>query len=271
MQPLNPDMQKNILRALAIKRGMSYAQLRFEWQEISITGEEHAYILEVKQRLERHEPLSKIIGIREFYGLDFMINEHVLDPRPDSEILIDAVLNTFSDRQYPYYFLDLGTGSGCLIITLLKHYPKAKACAVDICEQALKVANHNARLHQVNTRIHFFQGSWFDPIKHNPYTPGFDGIVTNPPYIAQDYPLSDTVRLYDPEKALFSGTDGLDDYRHIIPQVSGYLKPEGVFFGEIGFDQKRAIELLVQDHPPLIFNTCLKDDAGHDRVVVLTF
>lgn len=264
---LGATHQKSLTVALSHFRNVSYSKLRLQ-NDVFLTLEEQIYLYDTLRRLKQKEPLTKILGCTEFYGFNFSVTADVLDPRQDSETLIDAVRADHKDDQATLLFLDLGTGSGCLIITLLLLYPKARGVAVDISEAALKVAKQNAKFHKIANRLTFYQGSWFDalPEKQQPMT--FNCIITNPPYIKRDYPLDNSVKNYDPHEALYAGTDGLDDYIKIMPQVSQHLNNKGRFYCEIGFDQSLAVQDIIYRQKNLNFLQCIKDYSENDRVII---
>lgn len=216
-------------------------------------------------RLENGEPLSRILGYREFWSLNFELSEDTLDPRPDSETLIEAVLKFLPDQKIPLRILDLGTGTGCLLIALLTEYKNAQGIGVDISTGALKTAQKNAVHHGVQERVHFLKSNWFEQVDGK-----FDVIVSNPPYIkTTDYKtLDQNVRDFDPKRALVGGDDGLDCYRQIIQMAPQYLKRDGILVLEIGYDQKDAIYSL-----SLPFNLGVrklyKDLSGLDRCLIL--
>jgi len=213
------------------------------------------------QRLDGR-PVSKIIGQKEFYGRVFKTTDDTLDPRPDSETLIDAVLRQVDRTKNPV-MLDLGTGTGCLILTLLSELPKAQAIAVDLSEAALRVARQNAIRLEVEDRVLCVASDWFCKV-----TGTFDVIVSNPPYIpAADIPgLAAEVRKYDPLSALVGGEDGLDPYRVIIPQLAGFLNKGGLVAFELGQGQaKQVADMLEKAGFTDVRAHC--DLAGIERVV----
>lgn len=266
-QDIEVAHQKSLTIALSHFRHISYSTLRLK-NDVFLTLEEQIFLYDTLKRLNQEEPLTKVLGCTEFYGFHFAVTTDVLDPRQDSETLIDAVRADYTDDQASLSFLDLGTGSGCLIITLLLLYPKAKGVAVDLSEKALQVAKQNAKFHKIANRLTFYQGSWFDalPEKQQPMT--FDCIITNPPYIKSDYPLDESVKNYDPHEALYAGTDGLDDYIKIMPQVSQHLNNKGRFYCEIGFDQSVALQDIIYRQKHLNFLQCNRDYSENDRVIV---
>lgn len=260
MQRFEKQYQKTLLRALANFRKTTYEALFFE-KALNLMPDEAVYLDDVYRRLLKDEPITKILGQTEFYGNSFFVTHDVLDPRPDTECLIDTVTTYIKPKR----ILDLGTGSGCILITLLKLFPSAIGEGVDLSASALQVAKENAQFHKVSDRCNFKIGSWFEPIEQQK----FDCIVSNPPYIKNDYPLSPRVLNYDPHLALFGGVDGLDAYREIFKLLPQYLSDDGYFFAEIGFDQGEGIYKLIQEFQVLQFVACVKDLQKNDRVIVL--
>ncbi|CAO4842754.1 MAG: Release factor glutamine methyltransferase [Holosporales bacterium] len=260
MQRFEKNHQKNLLRALAYFRKTSYETLFFE-KELTLSSVEKSYLDDVYARLLKDEPITKILGQTEFYGNPFFVTHDVLDPRPDTECLIDTVKSYIKPKR----ILDLGTGSGCILITLLKLFPNASGVGIDISRDALSVCKKNADHLRVTDRCTFIEGSWFDRLSPQK----FDCIVSNPPYIQNDYPLLRSVFNYDPHFALFGGADGLDAYRQIFKTLPDYLSDDGLFFAEIGFDQGESICQLIQQFKDLCFIDVLKDFQKNDRVVVV--
>ena len=259
--------QKNIITALAHFRNIAYPTLRLQ-KDIFLSQTEVEYLQDISARLQKKEPLTKILGCNEFYGFNFLVTKDVLDPRQDSETLIDTVCSDYTDQNAKLSLLDLGTGSGCLIITLLLLYPHATAVALDISKKALDIAKKNAQIHNVENRSTFCHSSWFEALESSKKTMTFDCIITNPPYIQSTYPLDDAVKNYDPHEALYAGQDGLDDYKKIIPFAGRYLKKNGRFYCEIGFDQKSPLQNLIHEQSNLKFIRCIKDYSDNDRVIV---
>ena len=209
-------------------------------------------------------PVSRLIGSREFYGLDFKINSQVLDPRADSESLVDAVLARHKN-QTPNV-LDLGTGSGCLLLSVLANLPGASGVGVDLSPGALRTARLNAHRLGLRDRVGFRHSRWFQSLHQGDGL--FDVIVSNPPYIPSAVigGLEVNVRDHDPILALDGGPDGLRDYRHISRHASAYLRDGGWLYFEIGHDQAMAVEgLLKQTGFDCIRVT--PDLAGRDRLV----
>lgn len=182
-------------------------------------------------------PVSHLLGEREFYGRRFKLSGEVLDPRPETEILIEAALAEPYER-----ILDLGTGSGCILVTLLAERETATGLGVDLSEAACLQASANSVLHRVQDRAEITQSDWFDKVEGM-----FDLIVSNPPYIARDEMagLDEEVRRYEPEMALSDGGDGLGAYRRIADGVMPHLAPGGRLMVEIGPSQGAAVMALL--------------------------
>jgi release factor glutamine methyltransferase len=210
-----------------------------------------------------YEPVSRILGVREFYGRAFQVTADVLDPRGDTEVLVEASL-ALLPQDLRLRLLDLGTGSGILAATLLCERPLAEAVAVDLSEAALAVARTNADVLGVGARFHGHEGSWFDGV-----TGRFDAIVSNPPYIPQGdiAGLEPDVRDYDPHLALAGGADGLSCYRAIAQGAGAHLVPDGFVAVEIGAGQARDV-ISVFSGSGLALASQHRDLGGHVRVLV---
>jgi release factor glutamine methyltransferase len=204
------------------------------------------------------KPVSRILGKRQFWNRWFEISPDVLDPRGDSEVLVNLALQQKADR-----ILDLGTGSGILALTLLSEWPDALAVGADICEKALLIAQRNAVQLEVSDRFQAQKSDWFEAIGGQ-----FDLIVSNPPYIGEDEipHLDPDVRLYDPMIALSPGRDALQAYQNIARDAIGYLKPGGRLLVEIGFRQGEAVRELFASNG-LKEIEIIQDLNGLDRVV----
>ena len=192
----------------------------------------------VKERCKR-KPVSKILGYRSFWGRDFEINENVLDPRGDTETLIELILDCKFENM-----LELGTGSGAIAITVLAERPEVTCVATDISEYALKTASTNSKRHGVESRLKLLHSNWFEKISGS-----FDVIVSNPPYISsQEYAqLGAEVVKYDPKISLTLGGDGLEAYREILSQALEKLSKNGHIFLEIGYTQANAVGHLFRE------------------------
>ena len=241
----------------------------FDWSDIiakpgsPISAEEQRNIAsDVEQRISG-KPISRIYRQREFWGLPFHISEHTLDPRPDTELIIDLAINRIKDRNTPLKILDLGTGSGCILISLLSEFPNATGIGTDISPEAIKVAHKNAKENQCDDRVSFLCGSWLEPVNKK-----FDLIVSNPPYISNQVieSLSKEVKNHDPILALQGGDGGLDPYKIIFPQLKNFLNEGGFALFEIGYDQADDVMRLVEDSG-FAQRTVHEDLAGNPRVV----
>ena len=215
------------------------------------------YEIAVQKRAE-HIPLQYIIGEQEFMGLRFKVNSNVLIPRQDTETLVEQVLKIVKPGMK---VLDLCTGTGCVLISVLKNAPELTGMGSDISKTALLVAKENAKLHEVDAE--WVRSDLFDNI-----TETFDVIMANPPYIPTGEILSlmPEVRDFEPENALDGGADGLDFYRKIAGQVKDYLNPGGYVYMEIGYDQGEAVSELMRN-AGFTEVEVIKDLARNDRVV----
>ena len=223
---------------------------------------EEKYLGWIGQRAE-HIPLQQLTGEQDFMGLTFAVNEHVLIPRQDTEILVEEVLKQLHDGMR---VLDMCTGSGCILLSLLHYSNACEGLGVDLSADALEVAEQNAEtlLDAVNAdRVHFLQSDLFDKVEGK-----FEIIVSNPPYIAsaEVEKLMPEVRDFEPENALDGGADGLDFYRKIVGQVKDYLNPGGYVYMEIGYDQGEAVSELMRN-AGFTEVEVIKDLARNDRVV----
>jgi release factor glutamine methyltransferase len=211
-------------------------------------------------RRAQHEPVSRILGQREFYGRSFQVTPDVLDPRADTEVLVTAVLQRVPEGK-PVRVLDLGTGSGAIILTLLAERPMAEGVAVDVSKAALDVTIANAERLGVGGRLQAVQSAWFERVAGV-----FDVVVSNPPYIEADVipTLSRDVRDFDPHLALDGGADGLDCYRAIAHGVGAHLAPEGFIAVEIGAGQDGQVASIFNQSGFSLGDTH-KDLGGHGR------
>lgn len=226
-----------------------------------LTEDDIRLIEDLAAQRVKGKPVSKLIGYKEFYGRNFITTPDTLDPRPDSETLIEAVLENLPEKAV---ILDLGTGTGCLLLTLLDEQPAAQGIGVDRSEAALQVAKENARKLEIEDRAVFVQSDWFSAVQGM-----FDVIISNPPYIpaGEIAGLAPEVRLYDPMGALDGGADGLDPYRLIIPQLGHFLKPGGMVAFEIGKGQDSAVVAMLNQAGFDSVET-RADLAGISRVVM---
>lgn len=198
----------------------------------------------VSRRVAR-EPLALITGKKEFWSLPFIVNTATLIPRPDSETLIEAVLAAYPDKKADMKILDLGTGTGCLLLALLHEYENATGVGTDISEKALEAARANAENLKLANRARFFASDWNEDVSG---LGAFDIVVSNPPYVPQGdkSALQPEVALYEPHSALFAGTDGLSAYRTLIPLLPALSGGSGGVFLEVGIGQADAVGNMME-------------------------
>ncbi|MEX2648344.1 MAG: peptide chain release factor N(5)-glutamine methyltransferase [Alphaproteobacteria bacterium] len=218
-------------------------------------------------RRARREPVAYLTGRREFWSLDFVVTPATLAPRPDSETVIEAVLARLADHARAWRVLDLGTGTGCLLLALLSELPAATGVGVDRSVAAARVARLNAARLGLGARAAFLAGDWTAALAGR-----FDVVVANPPYVrtGELAGLEPEVAAFEPRGALDGGTDGLDAYRALLPGLARNLRPEGLVVLEVGHDQARDVAALAAVlAPELDLAAIVADLAGRDRCVAL--
>ena len=193
------------------------------------------------ERRKSGEPVAYITGHRAFWTIDLEVGPGVLIPRPDSETLIAAAVEHFAGTQGPRRILDLGTGPGTLLLAALDEWPKATGLGIDASDAALEYARSNADRLGMRSRATLRVGNWAQGLGEQ-----FDLILCNPPYVASDAEVGPGVAEFEPAEALFAGSDGLDDYRRLAPQIGGLLAPGGLAVIEIGFDQAESAARLFE-------------------------
>jgi release factor glutamine methyltransferase len=222
----------------------------------------------IKRRIKR-EPVAYILGVKEFWSLELKVNQNVLIPRPETECLVEKALDLLSQSAFspPQRILDLGTGSGAIVMALASQQPQHVYFASDRFWPAVEVARGNAERHEYSARIHFFVGDWFSSL--NETKTGFDMIVSNPPYVPSDVigGLQPEIRRFEPRAALDGAEDGLACFRTIIGTAHNHLKTAGVLIMEIGHDQRADVRRIAADGGRFEAFNCAKDYSGHDRVV----
>lgn len=247
----NPAREADLLL-----RAISGGQL--ENDEAAFTPDVEAAFAAVVARRARREPLSHISGRRAFWEHEFHVSADVLDPRPETETLVEVALSEPFET-----VLDLGTGSGCILLSLLAARIDAKGLGVDISHEALAIAMRNRSDLALDARAVLKQSDWFAEVDGT-----FDLIVSNPPYISADAfeALQPEVRLYEPKHALTPGGDGLACYRVIAQQANRYLTANGRLIVEIGFDQTAAVSAILSEHGWKKI-AITQDLSGHSRVI----
>jgi release factor glutamine methyltransferase len=258
----NPAREARI--SLCVASGVSPVALIVDPREP--LGSAAPKVQEVAERRAVGEPLSRIVGKREFWGLSFAITPHVLDPRPETETIVEAALSILSDRREdPMRILDLGVGSGALLCGLLTEFGGARGVGVDVSADAAEVAKGNLQACGLSLRAEIHIGDWTSGLEGR-----FDLIVSNPPYIpTADLPrLPREVRDFDPWLALDGGIDGLDAYRRILPESKRSLAPGGWLLAELGATQAADVTAIANQCGFADVRT-YQDLAGANRVVAV--
>ena len=237
--------------------GLSRGDMLMRQRDLSVPADFAALVA----RRAAGEPVAHIIGMRDFWTITLAVTPDTLIPRPDSETLIEAAVDHFGARG-PQTVLDLGTGSGALLLAALAQWPQARGLGIDTSAAALAVARDNAARLDLGARADFRIGDWAKGVEG-----AFDLLLINPPYIGVDEPLSGDV-LREPASALFAGADGLDDYRRIAPDLPRLIAPGGMAAIEIGHRQGESVGALVAAQG---LNIAIRRDlAGLDRCIVAT-
>lgn len=233
--------------------------------DVPLTGEQAEALAAFAARRLAHEPVARIIGEREFWGLPFRLSEATLVPRPDTETVVETALKLLPDHHAPLRIADLGTGSGCILTALLHELPQAKGIGVDRSLDAARTARTNAERNGVGDRALFVVSDWGSALEGT-----LDLVVSNPPYIVSSVipGLDREVRDYDPALALDGGADGLDAYRIILDDAGRLLRPGGLIVLEIGYDQAEALQRLAAERA-LDVVTVAHDLSGNPRCVAL--
>lgn len=224
--------------------GVSREQLLFSL-DLPIMPEQYARLEALVEKRAKHQPIAQLIGRREFWGMNFVVSEATLDPRPDSETLIEYVLERVKNRADNLRILDLGTGTGCLLLSLLSELPAASGVGVDYCDNALLVARENAMALGFSSRAEFICSNWCEKVEGK-----FDIILSNPPYIPTKIiqTLEPEVSQFEPKMALDGGEDGFDCYRKIMKLLLGIMAQDGFAAFELGMGQRRGIEELAAEN-----------------------
>jgi release factor glutamine methyltransferase len=222
------------------------------------------------QRRVQREPVAYIVGNKEFWSMDLKVTTDVLIPRPETETLVEAAITVVppGPDAAPVKIMDLGTGSGAIVLAMASERPAQSFFAVDRSEKAIAVAQDNARMHGLDKALTFLQGNWFDPV--HDLGRYFDVIVSNPPYISSHEfdVLPPEITQYEPRDALDGGPDGLEAIRHIIKQAPEHMVPGGWLIFEIGHDQWAAVQELITYSGTYSDWAVIKDYGGYDRVVM---
>ena len=262
----SPRATGEILLAHAL--GVRRIDLYLNHDQPLVADELKQFKVLIKRRIKR-EPVAYILGAKEFWSLELEVRKDVLVPRPETECLVEAALNLLpmDTGAQPQRILDLGTGSGAIVLALAAQKPQHIYFASDESIEALELACRNARRHNLSEKIRFFASDWMRSL--DPTKEGFDMIVSNPPYIPSQVilELQPEINLYEPLGALDGGTDGLSCLRDIIGRGHHYLKTGGILLLEIAHDQQNDVYRIASNCDHYEDFNCTKDYSGYDRVV----
>jgi len=268
---LNPFLDAHLLLGYTLNVDKVYLYTHKD----DIIDEEHVdkYIDLINKRRGGY-PLQYIIGKQEFMGLDFNVGEGVLIPRPDTEILVEALIDLTSkgdiSNRDNINILDIGTGSGAITLSLAHYIKNAYVYSIDISDKALDIAKINCESLGLQSKVRFLKGDLFSPLRDLDLKDEIDIIVSNPPYIpSKDIDeLQSEVADFEPRLALDGGIDGLDYYRNIVKQSTDYLAANGILAFEIGYDQGLSVKKLLEENGSFRDIEIRKDLSGNDRVVI---
>ena len=257
----SPDLDARLLVGHALS--LDHSALASN-SERPLSGEDISSIAALAERRLAHEPVARILGHKEFWGLDFIVTPATLVPRPDTETIVETALAAIADRAAPLRIADFGTGTGALLLALLSELPNAVGVATDVSLDALAVARHNAHHLNLASRSYFAACSYGSALRG-----AFDLIVCNPPYIpsADIAGLDSDVRDYDPRLALDGGASGLDGYRELVSDACRLLTPAGLLVVELGIGQGRAVAALMQEGG-IVAEPPRADLSGHFRALL---
>jgi release factor glutamine methyltransferase len=257
------EARRRARRLLAAALGLTQEEV-FARIDRMVTEDEGERVAKMLRRALKHEPLSRIQGKREFWGLELSLSPDTLDPRPETEMLVEAVLARLTERDRPYRFLDLGTGTGCLLLALLTEFPQGRGIGVDRARGAVATARGNAARLGFTDRACFVTGDWAAALSGK-----FDAIIANPPYIptAEIAALPPEVRDFDPVLALDGGIDGRSAYWRIARDLPRLLAPGGNFACEVGAGQDVAVAGILRTQG-LVVDAVVPDLAGIARCIV---
>lgn len=258
----NPRLETRLIMAFVLQ-----CQPAEVFSDSSLTDKQSRQADEILRRRLQHEPLDKILGHREFYKFDFVVDKSVLSPRPDTEILVEEAVSLAHNNMS---ILDLGTGSGCIIESILSEFPQMQGTAVDISEQSLDIARRNAANLNLGARLRFIQADWFTANFCALIGQKFDMIVSNPPYIPTSdiAALDDEVKNHDPLAALDGGEDGLQSYKRIAEIAPTLLNNKGYILLEVGINQAHQVaDIFTAQGLKLL--KIVPDLSGIERCVIL--
>ena len=258
----NPQLDSEVLLSNSINKDKKYIILNSK--EI-LNLEQTKKFKDLIERRKKGEPVAYLINKKDFWKDEFFVNKNVLIPRPDTELIIEQVLKIYS-KDSQLQFLDIGTGSGCILLSILKERPNFYGTGIDISKKSINVSKFNAKQLNLMTRVKFFHSS-VDNFRIGKY----DMIVSNPPYIKLlnlKYLEKDVVN-FEPKLALNGGFDGFSKIRKVINKASNLIKKNGKFILEIGFNQKNKIKIILKDEGFYV-NRTIKDYGNNDRCIIST-
>ena len=253
----NPELDLRILLKHASKKNNEIILSNLNLDNIDIDK----FKTSLQKRIDR-QPIAKIINIKSFWKYDFYVNNFVLDPRPETELIIEEVLNIYKNKNLKLKILDIGTGSGCIAISLAKEYKNASITAIDVSQEALEVAAKNSKIHNCNNQIQL------KLIDFNNINSKFDLIVSNPPYLKNDeFDNTDPeIKNFEPKLALVGGHDGLKFYREYSNTLQNLMNKKAYFVCEIGIDQRKDCEEIFQNSG-LNLSNIVYDLQGIERIL----
>lgn len=262
-----PSLDAQVLLAHILNKPRSWVLAH---PEANLDNQQEQQVGEALDRLLAGEPLPYVLGHWEFFGLDFQVTHDTLIPRPETELIVEQALQWLNQHPVARNAIDVGTGSGCIAISLTAHLPDLRCVATDLSPAALRVAQDNAERHGVTGRIKFIQADLFqafDPQGSSFAEMNFDLIVANLPYVPTDTLRESVVFVCEPGLALDGGPDGMDLIRRLLTQAPTYLAPDGLLLFEIEYRQATQAQLLARAAFPQAQLVLFQDLAGHDRVI----